>query len=68
MGRIRTINTFCNEQKQKDPGTAITKHAVRQAILNGDVASGKMGAKYTFDEDDMLNFFRGKLISGGQNG
>lgn len=68
MGRIRTVDVFCDEQKQQDPNTAITRHAVRQALINGDVSSGRMGVKYTFDEDDMLDFFRGKLIAGGSNG
>ena len=49
-----TINKIFDKIKQDDPNTSITKHAIRQAILNGDVASGRAGARYLADPDDVV--------------
>ena len=61
-----TINKIFDKIKQDDPNTSITKHAIRQAILNGDVASGRAGARYLADPDDVVRYFCGKKIEGQQ--
>ena len=64
MKRIRTIQAAVNEIKAADPGSAISYHAIRTAILAGKIPATKAGAKYMIDLDLVLDYFAG----GGLNG
>ncbi len=42
----RTIDGALQVIKEEDPHTAITRWAIRQAVINGDIPSRKTGRKY----------------------
>ena len=55
--RIRTMETAYKEIKEMDPGTAITKWAIRKAVTEGIVPSRRVGSKYVFNLDALLDYF-----------
>lgn len=57
--RIRKINAAVKEIKAADPGSAVTYHAIRRAILDGKIPAGKSGGDYTVDLDVILDYFAG---------
>lgn len=57
--QARTINTAFAEIYQMDPGTAITKNAIRQAVINGGIPSRKVGRTYLITIQDVLEYFVG---------
>lgn len=59
MERIRTIQAAVNEIKAADPGSAISYHAIRAAILAGKIPASRTGAKYLVDLDQVLEYFAG---------
>ena len=60
MQRIRTIDSAYNAIKQLDPHTAVTKYRIRQIVVNGEIPCKNAGMKYTFDMNDLLNYYRMK--------
>lgn len=58
MTRLRTIDAAFEELKALDPNTAITKYRVRQLIITGEIPSRKVGTKYLFNLEDLLNYFQ----------
>ncbi len=59
MARIRTIEKAYNEIKALDPNTCITRHYIRQLVINGEIPSKKAGNRYTFDLDVLLSYLAG---------
>ena len=60
MQRIRTIDSAYNAIKQLDPHTAVTKYRIRQIVVNCEIPCKNAGRKYTFDMNDLLNYYRMK--------
>ena len=55
--RTGTMETAYKEIKEMDPGTAITKWAIRKAVTEGFVPSRRVGSKYVFNLDALLDYF-----------
>ena len=58
--KARTIDKVYEGIKTGDPDTAITKSAIRQAVINGDIKSRKVGVKYIVTEEAVLKYFGGE--------
>lgn len=56
--RFRTIRTAYEEIRQSDPDSAITEWAIRQIVSGGYIPSRRIGNKYVFSMDDLLDYFR----------
>mgnify|MGYP003294193623 CR=1 FL=1 len=59
MIKFRTINQAFAEIKAADPGTAVTKHAIRRAVLAGDIPSRKTGSRFLVSLDKVIEYFSG---------
>jgi predicted transcriptional regulator len=46
--------------KEMDPDTAITKWAIRQAVSGGYIPSRRVGNKYIFNLETLLDYFNVK--------
>lgn len=57
--RIRTIQKAYEEIVAADPQTGITEYRIRQIVVDGVIPSRKVGAKYLFDLDVLLNYLSG---------
>lgn len=55
--KFRTMETAYKEIKEMDPNTAITKWAIRRAVTEGAVPSRRVGNKYVFNMDALLDYF-----------
>ena len=62
MARIRTIEKAYEEIRQLDPNTCITKHRIRQLVINGDIPSQKAGSRYLLDLDRLLKYLSEGLV------
>lgn len=64
MKRIRTIEAAYNEIKAADPGTSLTKCALRRAVSSGEIPSRRVGSrggyKYMVDLDKVIEYFAGE--------
>ena len=58
--RLRTMETAYQAIKEMDPDTAITRWAIRQAVSGGYVPSRRVGNKYVFNLDALLDYFNVK--------
>ena len=58
MPRMRTIQEAYKAIKESDEKTAITPHAIRRLIINGDVPSIKAGNKYLIDLDTLEEYLK----------
>lgn len=54
MTRMRTIEAAINQLLQDDPGSCLTRHALRQLVLRGEVPSIRAGTKYLVNYDRLL--------------
>lgn len=59
--KFRTIESAYNEIKEMDPNTAITKWAIRTVVAEGYVPSRRVGNKYIFNLDSLLDYFDVKV-------
>ena len=48
-------------EDKMDPGTAITRWAIRRAVSEGYVPSRRVGNKYVFNLDTLLDYFDVKV-------
>lgn len=60
MIKLRTMETAYQAIKDMDPDTAITKWAIRQAVTGGYVPSRRVGNKYVFNLETLLDYFNVK--------
>lgn len=60
MKKMRTINEAAAFMRQTDPGTAITKTALRRLVTSGQIPSVRVGAKYLVDLGALDEFFSGE--------
>lgn len=58
---MRTIDGAYNEILAADPGTAVSKHAIRKLVLDGFVPSCKIGSKYLISLDELLRYLGGEV-------
>lgn len=58
MPRMRTIQEAYKAIKETDQQTAITPHAIRRLIINGDIPSIKAGNKYLVDLDTLEAYLK----------
>jgi len=56
MTKIRTIRQAYEELKNNDPNTAITPHAIRRFILNGNIPAFMAGQKYLISMENLENY------------
>ena len=61
ISRMRTMETAYKEIKEMDPGTAITRWAIRRAVSEGYVPSRRVGNKYVFNLDTLLDYLDVKV-------
>lgn len=61
ISRMRTMETAYKEIKEMDPDTAITKWAIRQVVSGGYIPSRRVGNKYVFSLDKLLDYFDVKV-------
>lgn len=61
MSRMRGFDDGYKEIKEADPGTALTKTALRRLVTTGIIPSVRIGAKYLFDMDAVERYLRGEL-------
>lgn len=61
MSRMRNIEEGYKEIKANDPGTALTKTALRRLVTTGEIPSVRIGTKYLFDLDTVERYLRGEL-------
>ena len=54
MPRMRTIAECAQLLKEADPGTAITKNAIRTKVLTGEIPSVQVGRKRLINYDDFV--------------
>lgn len=59
--RMRGIDEGFREICASDPGTALTKRALRRLVTTGEIPSVKIGTKYLIDLDMVERFLRGEL-------
>ena len=59
--RMRGLEEGFKEIKANDPGTALTKTALRRLVTSGQIPSVKIGTKYLIDLDVVDQYFRGEL-------
>ena len=58
--KLRTMETAYQAIKEMDPETAITRWAIRQAVTGGYIPSRRVGSKYLFNLDTLLDYFNVK--------
>lgn len=58
--KMRTMETAYQAIKEMDPDTAITRWAIRQAVSGGYIPSRRVGNKYLFNLDTLLDYFNVK--------
>lgn len=54
--RFRTVNTAYEEILSKDPGTAVTRHAIRTILKENKIPSLDLGHKVIFDLNDLERY------------
>lgn len=59
MAKIRTIEKAFDEIKRLDPDTCITKHFIKNLIINGDIPYRKTGNRFLIDVDDVMIYMKG---------
>ncbi|HYE08701.1 MAG TPA: DNA-binding protein [Patescibacteria group bacterium] len=56
MVKMRTIKDALGDIKAVDPGTAVTKHYLRNLVITGAVPTVKAGNKYLINMDLLENY------------
>ena len=65
--KARTINGAYEEIVSMDPNTAITKNAIRQAVVNNEIPSRKVGRTYLVTLEDVYFYFTAREGSNGND-
>lgn len=56
MTKMRTINQAIIELKTEDPGTCLTRNALRQMVLTGKVSAVMVGSKYLLNMEALQSY------------
>ena len=59
--KTRTLDSCFDEIKRQDPGTALTRTALRRLVTSGTIPSVRIGRKYLVNIDNVWLFLRGEL-------
>lgn len=62
MRKMRTIDEAAAFVRQADPGTALTKTALRRLVTSGQIPSVRVGAKYLVDLNAVDEFCSGQTV------
>ena len=62
LKRIRTIKAAVNDIKAQDPDSAISYHAIRTAIIKGELPAQRSGNKFLVDLDVVVGYFAGEVV------
>lgn len=62
--RIRTIDQASAWLKEADPGTALTKTALRRLVTTGQLPSVRVGSKYLVDLGTLEKYLQGAVAGG----
>lgn len=68
MKKMRTINEAAAFMRQTDPGTAITKTALRRLVTSGQIPSVRVGTKYLVDLETLDAFLAGSACEPAAQG
>ena len=60
--KTRTLDSCFDEIKRQDPGTALTRTALRRLVTSGTIPSVRIGRKYLVNIDNVWLFLRGELV------
>lgn len=60
--KTRTLDSCFDEIKRQDPGTALTRTALRRLVTTGAIPSVRIGRKYLINIDTVWSFLRGELV------
>lgn len=60
MRRMRTLTEAVTAIRTADPGTALTRSALRRLVVTGAVPSVRIGQKYLVDLDMLDNYLGGQ--------
>lgn len=59
MTRMRTIEQAVSWLQEADPGTALTKTALRRLVTTGQIPSVRVGQKYLISLEVLESFLQG---------
>jgi hypothetical protein len=59
MSRMRTISQCFEYIKEIDPQTQISKHAIRQLVINGNIPSCRCGVKFLVSLEVLESYLSG---------
>lgn len=62
MRKMRTIDEAAAFVRQADPGTALTKTALRRLVTSGQIPSVRVGSKYLVDLNAIDEFCSGQAV------
>lgn len=62
VSRIRTIEKAFEEIRRTDPDTCITKHFIKNLIINGEIPHRKTGNRYLIDVDEVIRYTQGERV------
>ena len=65
--RLRTIEQAATYIKEYDPGTALTKTALRRLVITGAIPSVRVGSKYLLDVEAIEKHFRNTEANGNMS-
>ena len=60
--KTRTLESCFDEIKRQDPGTALTRTALRRLVTSGTIPSVRIGRKYLVNVDAVWGFLRGECV------
>ena len=61
MPRMRTIDQAAEWLKETDPGTAITKTALRRLVTSGELPCVRVGQKYLINLETLEDYLQGSV-------
>lgn len=59
VARMRTLDAAIAQLQQDDPGSCLTRHALRKMVLTGEVPYIRAGSKYLVNYDGLLSALAG---------
>lgn len=61
VARIRTIEKAYDEIRRTDPDTCISKHFIKNLVIDGEIPYRKTGNRYLIDLDNLINYVKGEI-------
>jgi len=60
--RMRTLDAAIAQLREDDPGSCLTRHALRKMVLEGKIPHVRAGSKYLVNYDRLLEILAGDLL------